>query len=403
MTLFAIYDVDGSGSLDYAEFSTALFDGDNKQRPSTTVGYGSNPEQLAEALKKKLASRGSKGLIGLQRQFKIMDDDNSKNLNNAEFVKAIQDFALGFTPQQCSVLFGYFDVDRSGTIEYDEFLRAIRGPMNQGRVACVQKAFKKLDKDGNGWIDINDVRGVYNAKKHPDVLSGKKTEDDILKEFLSTFEMAHNMRNNSAPDYVVTKDEFCEYYNMVSMSIDDDAYFAQMINTCWKMDEKAMAQEAATRKRAAMDNDIFGTSERRVAQEEINKKESNLGSNATEKELVLHIRAKIAARGARGIQGIGKKFKIADDDRSGALCKDEFKKAMHDFRIGLNDKQVSKAFDIFDRDGSGEISYDEFLRSIRGRMNPTRAAIAKKCYTIMDSDKSGQLDINDIRQTYNAK
>lgn len=36
-------------------------------------------------------------------------------------------------------------------------------------------------------------------------------------------------------------------------------------------------------------------------------------------------------------------------------------------------------------------------------MNGVRAALCKRAYTIMDSDKSGMLDINDIRQTYNAK
>jgi hypothetical protein len=119
------------------------------------------------------------------------------------------------------------------------------------RKTCVAGAFKKLDKDGNGWIDINDVRGVYNAKKHPDVLAGKKSEDDILKEFLATFEMAHSIRNSDAPNYVVTKEEFNEYYNMVSTSIDDDAYFAQMIKSAWGLDEEAKAQMASTKKRAA--------------------------------------------------------------------------------------------------------------------------------------------------------
>lgn len=76
---------------------------------------------------------------------------------------------------------------------------------------------------------------------------------------------------------------------------------------------------------------------------------------------------------------------------------------MHDFRIGLNPKQVAIAFKIFDRDGGGTISFDEFLRAIRGEMNAFRAAIAKKAYAIMDSDHSGSLDINDIRQVYNAK
>jgi len=330
-----------------------------------------------------------------------MDDDNSKALNKSEFNKAMGDFALGFTPQQCAALFEYFDVDKGGEIDYDEFLRAVRGPMNNARKQVVAGAFKKLDKDGNGWIDINDIRGVYNAKKHPDVVQGKKSEDDILKEFLATFEMAHSIRNNDAPNYVVTKDEFIEYYNMVSMSIDDDRYFTQMIKTAWGMDEEVKAQMAATKKRAAMDNDIFGTGARR--EEMAKKAEEAKFKGGDDKSLITHIRERIAARGARGIQGIGKKFKIADDDRSGSLSKEEFSKAMHDFRIGLDKAEVSRAFDLFDRDGSGDISYDEFLRSIRGSMNPTRKAVAKKAFGIMDKDGSGILDINDIRQNYNAK
>jgi Ca2+-binding EF-hand superfamily protein len=90
MTLFTSYDADGSGALDYNEFSAALFESENSKKVnSTTTGYGQNPEQLASALKTKLAGRGAKGLIGLQRQFKIMDDDNSHNLNKSEFNKAI--------------------------------------------------------------------------------------------------------------------------------------------------------------------------------------------------------------------------------------------------------------------------------------------------------------------------
>ena len=45
-----------------------------------------------------------------------------------------------------------------------------------------------MDKDGSGKLDINDIRGTYNAKRHPDVASGKRTEDEVLFEFLDTFE-----------------------------------------------------------------------------------------------------------------------------------------------------------------------------------------------------------------------
>jgi len=423
--LFSIYDVDQSGGLDYKEFSAAVFgqaapQGTPRQggsysaasQMSSTGGGGNDAESLAVKLKEKLATRGARGIIGLQRQFKIMDDDNSKSLNKYEFSKAMNDYMLNFTQAQIGALFDYFDVDGNGTVSYDEFLRSIRGPMNMARKKMVAQAFKKLDKDGNGWIDINDVRGVYKADKHPDVKAGKKTEDQILQEFLETFETAHAMRNNDAPNYVVTKEEFDEYYNNVSASIDDDMYFMTMMNNAWKLTEesrKGMGTKGwsmdSSQPRAKQDNNIFNRPQLKSKPPgaQGGSGDGGVPQNATEAQILEHVQKKIAARGARGISGIGKKFKIADDNGNKTLDKEEFKKAMHDFRIGLAPAQVGIAFDIFDRDGSGEISYDEFLRSIRGEMNAGRVAIAKKAYAIMDTDKSGQLDINDIRQTYNAK
>lgn len=142
-----------------------------------------------------------------------MDDNHSLDLDKYEFTKAMQDFMLGFTESEVATLFRTFDYDNSGLISYDEFLSTIRGPMSPFRKSIVAKAFAKLDKDGNGYIDINDLRGVYSGKKHPDVLSGKKTEDQILNEFLETFEVHHSMRTNGAPDHIITKEEFDEYYN----------------------------------------------------------------------------------------------------------------------------------------------------------------------------------------------
>lgn len=66
--------------------------------------------------------------------------------------------------------------------------------MNDFRRALVEKAFRKLDKDSSGFLDIDDIKDLYNASKHPDVIQGKKTEQQILMEFLETFEAHHNMK-----------------------------------------------------------------------------------------------------------------------------------------------------------------------------------------------------------------
>jgi hypothetical protein len=53
----------------------------------------------------------------------------------------------------------------------------------------------------------------------------------------------------------------------------------------------------------------------------------------SEKQLVEVFAAKLISRGARGIIGLGKQFKIADDNRSNDLDLYEFKKAIKDFRV----------------------------------------------------------------------
>jgi Ca2+-binding EF-hand superfamily protein len=328
-----------------------------------------------------------------------MDDNHSLSLDRYEFSKGMTDFALGFSEGEIQQLFSFFDVNNNSLIEYDEFLRAIRGPMNANRKAIVAKAFAIMDKDGNGYLDYNDIKGVYNAKHHPDVINGKKTEQQILQEFLETFEAAHNMRNNDAPDHIVTKDEFDEYYNNVSASIDRDDYFATMMNSAWNLDGKRV------QKKGWADKGQGGPGQR--AQGAPNSKgqapANTANMNYTDRQLCEVMKKKLAARGARGIQGLGRQFKIADDDGSKDLGPEEFKKAIHDFRVGLNEKDTMRLFKIFDRSGDGAINYDEFLRGVRGEMNDFRKRLAERAFKVMDKDGSGILELSDIKQSYNAK
>ena len=77
---------------------------------------------------------------------------------------------------KCRKLFDKFDLNDDGEIQYEELLSAITPPLIRIRRDLVVKVFKKLDKDESGVIDSKDVCKLYNAKQHPDVKSGKRTE-----------------------------------------------------------------------------------------------------------------------------------------------------------------------------------------------------------------------------------
>jgi Ca2+-binding EF-hand superfamily protein len=77
-------------------------------------------------------------MIGLQRIFKIMDDDQSGALSQREFAKACKDFKIGISDENVPTLFTLFDTNGDGTMSYQEFLAQVRGELNQSRRRVVQ-------------------------------------------------------------------------------------------------------------------------------------------------------------------------------------------------------------------------------------------------------------------------
>jgi hypothetical protein len=67
--------------------------------------------ELLDALREQLTSRGAKGLIGLQRQFRIMDDDGSRSLEMKEFKKAMADTHVRMkSASDAEILFRLFGI-----------------------------------------------------------------------------------------------------------------------------------------------------------------------------------------------------------------------------------------------------------------------------------------------------
>jgi Ca2+-binding EF-hand superfamily protein len=440
--LFHAYDTSGDGELDYQEFIASVFGANSatakRMSPSKLQPQEQqHAEEVLENVRTRLASRGTRGILGLARQFKIMDDDNSKNLDFYEFSKAMKDYRIDMPEADLQLVFNSVDRNRSGTIDYDEFLRAVRGPMNNFRKALVAQAFNKLDIDGNGHIDYNDVKQIYNAKGHPDVRSGKKTEEEILGEFLETFEMHHNILGGN--DRVVTKEEFEEYYNNVSASVDNDQYFELMMNNAWKLTEppaftrnKAWTNKAETqgvgsrpaarggeeaKAPAAMASgprQVMGkgapaklrsAAPQRTAP--VEEEQPSVGAapirGGSVEALLDNFRSKLAARGTRGILGLARQFKIMDDDNSKNLSMEEFRKACKDYRIDMSDTELNQLYRAFDRDRSGTVDYDELLRGVRGPMNSFRRNLVGRAWNKLNRDGNDVINIEDIRGVYDPK
>ena len=142
-------------------------------------------EAILERIRTVFAARGASSISGLSRAFKTMDNGaGNRKLDPEELGIGMRERGIDLTKAELAALLKYFDKDGDGNINFDEFLAGIRGRLNGPRHDITEKAFTKFDKDGSGFIEASDLKGIYNCSRHPKVMSGEMTEEQALTKFI---------------------------------------------------------------------------------------------------------------------------------------------------------------------------------------------------------------------------
>jgi len=105
---------------------------------------------MIQDIKETLKSRGAMSIRGIGRVFRILDDNRNRQLDLNELMWGLKDFDIHLSEEQCQVLITHFDRDNSGSVNFDEFIRALRGELSESRVGFIRQAYNKLDINGDG-------------------------------------------------------------------------------------------------------------------------------------------------------------------------------------------------------------------------------------------------------------
>ena len=385
-------------------------------------------DNIIEKIRNKIRSRGIRCLISLENNFRSLDDDNSQTIDFDGFEKTAQDFRFGITFEELQKLFYFFDKEKIGRIDYDEIIRIIRGQMSISRKNIVEEIFGTFEPDQDGYVHINKINQLFNPENHPDVLHGKKNPDEIYQEFVDTFDGNHNYLNGDEAQYGnVDIDEFCDYYDSVSMMVEKDSEFENILRGVWldevnnyenQQEEKSKPLRAKkvikhidNQKENEYQNDN-NYDKNNDKNEDINNEQYDENENLKEKEDDKRkavnegfesFKKYLQQKDAKTVLTLARQFKVMDENGNKTLDFGEFCRSINGAGLDIPDDVLQELFNDFDYDGSGFISYDEFMVKLLGNLNSRREAVVRAAFNKLDLDKSGVVDLSEVKSFYNTK
>ncbi|WZZ77060.1 hypothetical protein YC2023_088430 [Brassica napus] len=129
------------------------------------------------ALRVIAESLSEEEIAGLKEMFKAMDTDNSGAITFDELKAGLRRYGSTLKDTEIRDLMEAADIDKSGTIDYGEFIAATIHLNKLDREEHLLSAFSYFDKDGSGYITIDELQQACAEQGMSDVFL-----EDVIKE-----------------------------------------------------------------------------------------------------------------------------------------------------------------------------------------------------------------------------
>jgi len=431
--LFEYYDVNQNGKLDFKEFSDIVLHQKPVKVPLKEIIAEDKEEESTKAvdivskLREKFLKRGARGLLDLAKLMKETGGPKKTMLTLDQFKKCCIESRLGFSEDELAELFGKFEFKKTGKIKYPSFIDHFKGHLNEPRTEAIKKAFEFIDVKKNGLISIVELKAKYNAKNHPDVISGKKSEDDILLEFLETFDTYHeSIFEHEGDESQINLAEFQGYYAYVSHLFTTNDDFIRHLQNVWSEDKPIISEskeeskiiqpskkvhyigepKASYKKGTANKSSELNTLFTAGKEEELKKqqiKTENVQKLADEaiKLIQKGFRQK-SAKALLALLNFAKTLKEMDLDKTGFITIFNFNSALLQYRIKTEETRMNAFYEIYDKEKKGKLRISEILDVILGgKLDEKRHELVKKLFDSYDKEEKGKIDKNEFIKSYN--
>jgi Ca2+-binding EF-hand superfamily protein len=368
--------------LDYRSFALLLATGNH----AALDGKAAAPEQPRSSFDAYFLSvsayitrGGASAVVALARAFQRAGDSRTRTILRRDAIKVLVDYLKGseveLQPEQAAVLTPPDEV-----IPYDRLVMQFRSEPDPAGRQLVRQAFRKLDPQGEGVVDLDVIVYAYNASRYPKVVEGTATAEAVESEFLSTLvEWIKFRRSEEEPNLCVTWEEFEDYYIAVHSCFAD---FVGTFTKVWDLDKTYRPNESASNGALGVSAGLPPKSRVGLHHWQPDTLPSAAYRDSTTSvdldDVVERTRAAIAQSGIRGAMRVLQIFIDVDDDLDNFIDRDEFFSAAQTASLRFSAAEEEAIFAQF---GSREkMPVFGFLSWLHGKLSGRREAVVKEAF-----------------------
>jgi Ca2+-binding EF-hand superfamily protein len=348
--LFDRFDKDGSNYIDYREFLDLLGSGSDRDRGRSRERISDELEEVVTSIRRRLEEYLGPQFHSsrrLKEVFTEIDRDGNNKLDQRELKEAMRVLKVDLRSREIDMIYEKFDKDRSGFIDYREFLDLIGsgGDRDRGRGSS-------RDRSSNNSEVDEVIRSI--RKRLEDYLGPQFHSSRRLKEVFSEIDRDGNNK--------LDKRELKEAMSVLKVDLR-----SREIDLIFERFDRDRSNSIDYREFLDLVGADAGnqTSTRDRSRGRDSSRERNVGHISPKlEEVVTSIRRRLEDylgpqfHSSRRLKEV---FIEIDRDGNNKLDKRELKDAMGILKVDLRSREIDMIYEKFDKDSSGYIDYREFL------------------------------------------
>lgn len=405
-------------------------------------------EPIIGKLKKSLQKFGLKTFFGLMKHFKYYDN-GTKMITKYDFAKVLKDFRLNLTVSEIERIFDNFCRDsKKIQLNYEDFINSLTSnQISDIRIESIGEIYDKLNayaKSIGEKLSIDLIKSMYWSK---DNFFGME-ETQALNEFCDNIEMYHySIKGNKLS--LVSRDEFIDFYKIVSFIIDTDDDFLYLINTEWKkvLNEpnipkrgNSQIKEIPRQQKQDYDNNYRELQENlqqnpqqrpktpilQQREDELESQNATMGSQSQKymrqkpnsrsqtpvrrnvennggMDPLRKLEEKLRRRGVRGLMYLHRQFLFSCSNLA-AISFNDFIKVLTLQRLDLEKEDYETLFSQYcQEENNSYLNFPNFIRAFKKILNDKRLEAVEKAFGGLDREQTESLFIDDIKLRFNPK